>query len=72
MNEVNNNYLPYISDINMFKAVTYARALRKKMGTGLAITRASKYYHVDHHEVAKYLGILGSNTKLDRIPEEEY
>ncbi len=62
----NNKYLPYIEDKQVFKAVSYARALRRETGMGLAITRASKYYNVDYHVVASYLGALGSNTKENR------
>ncbi len=60
---MSNQHLPYIKDKSVFKAVSFARALRKNMGTGLAVHKAANYYGVKQHLVAKYLGELGANVK---------
>lgn len=58
--------LPYIEDMEMWKAVQFALVLKKKMSIALAIHKAAEYYSVDRSEVARYIGELGSEVKKIR------
>ncbi len=51
---------PFIKDPELFKAVNFADAMVKK-GTahGLAVQKASDYYHVSVHDVASELAKRG-------------
>ena len=59
----NNTHLPYIKDKQVFKAVMFARVLREEYGAPLAIHKAAKYYKVEEHSVAHYMGKLGAKYK---------
>lgn len=60
-----NSDRPYIEDINVFKAVNFARAIVKKGkdSMGLAIYKAAKYYKVPETDVAKQMGKFASYVK---------
>ena len=55
--------MEYIEDKDVYKAVCYARKLKRDgMNAGLAIYKASRYYKVDSSDVAHYMGQLGGNV----------
>lgn len=55
--------MEYIEDKDVFKAVSFARKLyREGVPIGLAVYKASRYYHVDQTDVAHYMGQLGGNV----------
>ena len=61
------NLMSYIKDKDVYKAVMFARKMRKDgVPTGLAIFKASRYYKVDQTDVAHYMGQLGGNVKATR------
>jgi len=59
--------IDFIPDVNLFKAVSYARSLiRKGVNPGFANTRAGIYYKVDISNVAHHIGKLASRVKYKR------
>lgn len=55
--------MPYIEDMNVFKAVSFASMMIKKgKSKPIAISRAADYYGVNSHDVATELGKRGSSV----------
>jgi cytochrome c5 len=57
----------WIDDKNLFRAVQFSRTMiRDGTPAQLAHWRAAKYWGVSQHDVAKYVGQIGSRIKQDR------
>lgn len=55
---------PFIDDVQLFKAVSFARSIFNKEGKmGLAIYKAAKYYKVNPDDVAHHMGKFASHVK---------
>ncbi len=55
--------MPYIKDVNVFKAVSFASMMMKKgKSRPIAISQAANYYNVDMHDVASELGKRGAHV----------
>lgn len=59
--------MDYIPDKNLYKAVMFARKMRRS-GTKpqIAIRKAAYYYEVDMSDVAYYMGQAGGRTRNER------
>ncbi len=63
----NTDYLPYIKDKTLFKAVSWVRNMIKDdEPIGLAIWKAAKYYNIPQKEVAAIIGTMANNKKNNR------
>ena len=59
--------MDYIPDKNLYKAVMFARQMRRDGRTAEnAIRIASKYYDVDMSDVAHYMGQVGGRKKSEK------
>ena len=61
----------YIPDKNVYLATMFARKMiRDGKDPGTANAIAAKYYHVNVHEVAKYVGQHASRVKTKRQKQQ--